>query len=91
MRGSHDGVQRLNDTLDLVSRIWRSVIQVDDLSHESDFFALGGHSLMAVDVVDACSERLGREIPVGLLFEHPQLSEFVRAILDCESGCVTDS
>ncbi|NYH78306.1 acyl transferase domain-containing protein/thioesterase domain-containing protein [Actinopolyspora biskrensis] len=43
-------------------RIWERVLDVSGISPEDDFFALGGDSLMAVQLSSAVNEELGTEI-----------------------------
>ena len=45
----------------------------------TDFFALGGHSLHATQVMARLRDRFGIELPVRLLFEHPN----ARALAKC--------
>ncbi|WP_203226074.1 non-ribosomal peptide synthetase [Novosphingobium pentaromativorans] len=45
-----------------------------------NFFHLGGHSLMAVRLVARLRERLGREVSVRMVFEHPVLQDLANAI-----------
>jgi hypothetical protein len=51
-----------------------------EVSDDDDFFALGGHSMLAARAVTLVGERLGRRISVVELFEHPTPREFAAAI-----------
>ncbi|MBB4915426.1 type I polyketide synthase [Streptosporangium saharense] len=51
--------------------LWRDALGVDAVSPEDDFFRLGGESLGLVRLAAAVRERLGVEIPVGVLVERP--------------------
>ena len=44
------------------------------------FFHLGGHSLLAVRLAAQVRHRLGRELPVHAVFDHPVLGELARCI-----------
>jgi len=69
-------------TEQLIARAWQEVLGRGSISRDSGFFALGGHSLTAVQVVSRLNESLGRELPVRLLFEFPVLCELALAIDD---------
>jgi amino acid adenylation domain-containing protein len=56
-----------------LSRIWQDVLHVDSLSRHDNFFAIGGHSLSAMQVCARVRQMLERELPIRELFEHPTL------------------
>jgi hypothetical protein len=41
--------------------------------HDS-FFGLGGHSLLMLQVMSRLREELGRDLPKGMMFEHPTIA-----------------
>ena len=51
--------------------IWEDVLQARPIGIRDDFFALGGHSLSAVQVAVAMEKTFGRALSPGLLFESP--------------------
>ncbi|GAB6041502.1 amino acid adenylation domain-containing protein [Endothiovibrio diazotrophicus] len=52
-----------------------------------DFFTLGGHSLLAVKLVARLGERLGRPVPLALLFAHPDAAGLSGALEREEGAC----
>ncbi|MEK8173696.1 condensation domain-containing protein [Streptomyces sp. M19] len=54
-----------------VAAVWTEVLDVDRVGRDDDFFALGGHSLRATRAVSRLGGRLGAEIPLRTLFQHP--------------------
>jgi amino acid adenylation domain-containing protein len=58
-----------------VARAWQEVLGVEQVSVDDDFFALGGHSFAATRVVGRLRQRLGRDVPLRLLFEKPVLAD----------------
>jgi acyl carrier protein len=57
--------------LEVVRRAWRDVLALEDVADDDDFFLLGGHSLLVLEVVDAIEAETGTAIPLGDFFEHP--------------------
>uniref|UniRef100_UPI000491E175 non-ribosomal peptide synthetase n=1 Tax=Nisaea denitrificans TaxID=390877 RepID=UPI000491E175 len=53
--------------------IWRDVLGVGNIGTDDDFFALGGHSLKALQVVARINQAFGRRLPVGLLLKNPTI------------------
>jgi thioester reductase-like protein len=59
---------------------WMDVLNLPQINKLDDFFELGGHSLSAAQVVLKLSDRLGKEIPLRLLFQFPTVEGFARSI-----------
>ena len=57
--------------LEVVRRAWRDVLALEDVEPDDDFFLIGGHSLLVLEVVDAIEAETGTVIPLGDFFEHP--------------------
>jgi acyl transferase domain-containing protein/acyl carrier protein/NAD(P)-dependent dehydrogenase (short-subunit alcohol dehydrogenase family) len=57
-----------------ISAAWREVLQVPAVGSEDNFFDLGGHSLLLLQVQAKLLESLGREVPVVDLFRYPTVS-----------------
>ena len=56
-------------TEETLATIWKEVLQLQKLSVEEGFLALGGQSLMATSVVNRMRQQLGIEVPVRMLLE----------------------
>ena len=72
-------------TEEAVAAIWREVLSVDEVGAEDDFFDLGGHSLKATRILSRIAARLGVELPVGVIFDHPTVREMA-ALVDERLG-----
>ena len=60
--------------------IWREVLGVEDVGVEDNFFALGGQSLMATEVISRMQEVFEREIPMRILFENATIAGIVHGM-----------
>ncbi|MCB2251007.1 non-ribosomal peptide synthetase [Pseudomonas chlororaphis] len=65
---------------DLVGRIWREQLQVEQVASDDHFFLLGGNSIAATQVVARLREELGLELNLRLLFEAPTLGGFAARV-----------
>ncbi|WP_255988144.1 amino acid adenylation domain-containing protein [Chitinolyticbacter albus] len=64
-----------------IAAAWRDVLGADAIAPESDFFALGGKSLQAIQVANRLALALQRDIPVSALFATPTVAELAQALL----------
>ena len=56
-------------TEELVAEVWRDLLRLDDLDVTEDFFAAGGHSMVAVQVVHQLRERTGLPLELEEFFD----------------------
>jgi amino acid adenylation domain-containing protein len=63
-----------------LAAIWSEVLGVTDIGREDDFFALGGHSLVATRVVARVRDALGVNLPLRVLFQEPTIAALARAL-----------
>jgi acyl carrier protein len=69
----------------LVAEIWSEVLGTSQVGLHDNFFDLGGHSLVLVQVQRKLYERLAREVPAVDLLRAPTVSSLAR-LLSGESG-----
>ena len=57
-----------------------TLLRVERPSIHDNFFALGGHSLMAAQVIARVRQTLGVELPLRAMFEAPTIAQFAELI-----------
>jgi thioesterase domain-containing protein/acyl carrier protein len=60
--------------------IWESVLGVTPIGLAENFFDIGGHSLLAVRVMNEIQQTFGIVVPVSLLFAEPTIEQLARAL-----------
>ncbi|MEU3838646.1 amino acid adenylation domain-containing protein [Streptomyces sp. NPDC028635] len=60
-----------------VAAVWQQILD-RPVDAGSDFFALGGQSLLAVRAIARLKVVLGADIPIRTLMDHPRLRDFAR-------------
>jgi hypothetical protein len=70
---------------ELVAAIWAEVLQVERVGVNDNFFALGGHSLMAMRVAARIRAIFGTAVSVREIFDAPSIPDFSKIILKNES------
>ena len=61
-----------------ISGVWQGLFGLDRISVEDNFFDLGGHSLLLVQMHNRLRETLRTEFPVVTLFEYPTVRLLAR-------------
>jgi non-ribosomal peptide synthetase component F/acyl carrier protein len=63
-----------NPMEELIAAVWCDVLGMLQVSVESDFFKLGGHSLVATQMISRLRTLLNVEIPLRAVFESPTVA-----------------
>ena len=69
-----------NELEEAVAASWSQVLGVDKVGIQDDFFALGGHSLRAMQVISRLRTLLKVEVPLRSFFETPTVSQLAETI-----------
>ncbi|MBB4637955.1 non-ribosomal peptide synthetase [Longimicrobium terrae] len=76
-------------TEDVLAAIWAELLRLPRVGTEDDFFLLGGHSLVATQVLSRVRQAFGAEVPLRALFESSRLASFAERVdeaVRAESG-----
>ena len=67
-------VRPRNATEEILAGLWESVLKQDQVSVEADFLDLGGHSLVAMQLIARIRKAFSVEMPLRVLFEKPTVT-----------------
>ena len=65
----------------MVANFWREILGLDQIGKHDNFFALGGDSLRAAQVVVRLVKALNFEIPLILIFQMPTVSQLAAELV----------
>jgi amino acid adenylation domain-containing protein len=68
-----------------LAAIWQEVLGIEQVGLDDDFFALGGHSLVATRLVSRVRGATGRDVPVRAVFQHTQLRAFAAHVAQLDA------
>ncbi len=68
-----------------LASIWEEVLNIPSVRVDDDFFNIGGHSLLAVQMMSRAREAFGCDLPLNLLFGAPKLGDLAQ-IIQAERG-----
>jgi acyl carrier protein len=63
-----------------VAAIWCELFGVARVGPDDDFFALGGHSMLAIQLVSRLRTELGLRVPVRTILENPTVAGLARLL-----------
>lgn len=65
-----------------IGELWEELLEAGPVGPDSDFFALGGNSLLALRLINRVRSELGAQVQFGQIFESPTLAAFAAAVRD---------
>jgi amino acid adenylation domain-containing protein len=76
-------------TLNVLAGIWRTLLEVEQVGPDDDFFAIGGHSLLALRLVERIRAEFGVDVPLVQVFRGATLSALGDVIDSARAGLAT--
>ena len=69
-----------NETEKIIEIIWKESLNREKIDIFSNFFEIGGHSLIAVRVMNKIQQQTGKKLPLSSLFEHSTIEQLAKLI-----------
>ncbi|SHL87069.1 non-ribosomal peptide synthetase [Mucilaginibacter sp. OK098] len=73
-------VAPVNQLQEKIHEIWAEVLGIPQISIKDNFFMLGGHSLLATQCISRVRTGFELEVPLKMLFDHPDIESFAIAM-----------
>ena len=73
-----------------IAKIWRSVLDIEAVGTEDDFFVLGGTSIDTLSVVAHARDEFGVQIPLGVIFQTPTVMALAAAVVELQAQNVLE-
>ncbi len=73
-KASTTAVPELSETQQAIAKIWREVLEHDQIGLNDSFFSLGGDSLMAAQLVARISRAVDQRLSIRTFFDHPTIA-----------------
>jgi thioesterase domain-containing protein/acyl carrier protein len=70
-----------NSTEKLLAEIWQQVLGVEQVGIQDDFFSLGGHSMVAVRLLNQIQQAIGKKLSLTTLFQGSTIEAQTRLLV----------
>ncbi|MBK7087057.1 MAG: hypothetical protein IPH53_21375 [Flavobacteriales bacterium] len=64
----------------LLAGIWAKLLKVDQVGVSDNFFEIGGHSLLGIQMLAQVEKQTGKRLPIKTLFQAPTIAQLARVI-----------
>ena len=75
-------------TQNQLAAIWRAILSVSEVGPHDDFFALGGHSLLTVQLQSRIRQQFSRELSIAQLFQRSTIAALAE-LLDADPRIIS--
>ena len=73
-----------------IAAIWADILHLPQVGLNDNFFEVGGHSLLAIQITSRVQAELGLDVPLMELFQTESLRAYVQAAAALRAGSVED-
>jgi acyl carrier protein len=84
----HEFVAPRNPVEEMIAELWAKTIGIEKVGIYDNFFDLGGHSLMATQIISRLRNTYNVEIPLRKLFEAPTVANLALVIAEAQAAQV---
>lgn len=77
---AHDADPPFTSTEKLLTAIWGELLGLEEVGVTADFFALGGHSLLTIKLLDRIQKECGVLLPLPTVLACPQIRSIAEAV-----------
>jgi len=78
MNAANSAIDRGNELEQTIAAVWQNLLRTSKMRLDDNFFDLGGHSLLVIQMRSALFEALNRDIAVVDLFSYPSIRSLAR-------------
>lgn len=71
-----------NQSEKFIASIWQEVLKIKEVGVYDNFFDIGGHSLLAVQIMSRIENKTGKKFPIAILFKYPTIESLNGFIQD---------
>lgn len=64
-----------------LAKMWSELLGVQEINRDDDFFALGGHSLMALRMFSRINREFDKSLPLATLLQHPTIASLATMLV----------
>lgn len=87
---AHEYVAPRNPVEQMIADLWAKTIGIEKVGIYDNFFDLGGHSLMATQIISRLRNTYNVEIPLRKLFEAPTVANLAMVIAEAQAAQVSE-
>jgi acyl carrier protein len=78
-----------NETEAQLEKIWSELLNLEKIGVDQNFFALGGHSLLVLQMTARIRRKLNVELPARVVFEFPTIAALAEQVVSAGTPALT--
>lgn len=78
--------EKTEDIINELSSIWKILLKHENFHSKVSFFEVGGHSILATQLISRINAKFNTHFKLKLIFESPSIEQLAKAIENAEKG-----